>query len=369
MYIYLELFQMTTYINYYTLSPKFIDTKSKKAALFDLDGTIIKPIGTNKFSLTDSDWIFENDQVIPFLKKLYNDGFDIIIVSNQKKLKDPSLWKNKIEIIANKINIPLFALASLSDDEFRKPRIGLWNKFLSKYDKDKSFYCGDAGGLPKRKLNGIMVNKDFADSDLKFALNIGIKFYHRDEYFYNVSGIKLIPSYINFDNIKRGSYNDININGKTIVINIGFPGSGKSYFSKNHIKSSSNNIVYINRDSIGNIKKCIKLCEQSMNDGLPIIIDNTNPSIADRKQFIDIAKLHKYNIICINFTTSKDLSMHNNVYRAIINKTEIIPKIVYNMFTSKYVKPSKDEGFNEIHMIDFVLNDKNCDNEYFRYYY
>lgn len=35
-----------------------------------------------------------------------------------------------------------------------------------------SFYCGDAAGRPKTALRP----KDFSDTDLKFALNVGIDF-------------------------------------------------------------------------------------------------------------------------------------------------------------------------------------------------
>jgi bifunctional polynucleotide phosphatase/kinase len=35
-------------------------------------------------------------------------------------------------------------------------------------DKKKSFFCGDAAGRKNAK------HKDFSDSDLKFALNVGI---------------------------------------------------------------------------------------------------------------------------------------------------------------------------------------------------
>jgi bifunctional polynucleotide phosphatase/kinase len=37
-----------------------------------------------------------------------------------------------------------------------------------KINKEKSFFCGDAAGRKNGKV------KDFSDSDLKFALNVGI---------------------------------------------------------------------------------------------------------------------------------------------------------------------------------------------------
>ena len=39
-----------------------------------------------------------------------------------------------------------------------------------KIDKEQSFFCGDAAG---RKTK---THKDFSDTDLKFALNVGVPF-------------------------------------------------------------------------------------------------------------------------------------------------------------------------------------------------
>lgn len=52
----------------------------------------------------------------------------------------------------------------------------MWNILVekanegTKIDMKKSFYCGDAAGRKDAK------HKDFSDSDLKFALNVGIEF-------------------------------------------------------------------------------------------------------------------------------------------------------------------------------------------------
>lgn len=343
------------------------DRASNKAAIFDLDDTLIKAIG-KKFSVTDVDWEFESDNVIPKLRQLYDDGYDIIILSNQKGKKgdEVKLWIQKINNMVNEIRVPILALASLNDDDLRKPRTGMWTKFLNTYNKDHSFFCGDAGGLPKRKLNGVMIKKDFADTDLKFALNVGIKFYHRDEYFYGVTGLKLVPTYVNFNAITKGKYDDLVIKKGIMIINVGYPGCGKSYFSKNHIKSNDT-IVYINRDTLGTIEKCIAVCEKSAKDNLAIIIDNTNPTKSDRKAFIDIGKKYKYNIECVKLTTPKELAIHNNIYRSLTTGTQIVPTIAYNIYTSKYEEPSTDEGFTKIHKLDFILHDQ-CKSDFFKYY-
>ena len=57
----------------------------------------------------------------------------------------------------------------------------MWEYFVKnlndgkKLDMDVSFYCGDAAGRN--------VPKDFTDSDLKFALNLKLKFFTPDQLF------------------------------------------------------------------------------------------------------------------------------------------------------------------------------------------
>lgn len=46
-------------------------------------------------------------------------------------------------------------------------------------DTKASFFCGDAAGRPKTANN----IKDFSADDLKFAHNIGLKFYVPEELF------------------------------------------------------------------------------------------------------------------------------------------------------------------------------------------
>ena len=84
-------------------------------------------------------------------------------------------------------------MAATKDDEYRKPSIQSWSHFLSAHnkgkdvDKEKSFYCGDAAGRPaegKRK-------KDFSDTDLKYALNLGLPFKLPEELFLDEKGIKI----------------------------------------------------------------------------------------------------------------------------------------------------------------------------------
>ena len=73
-------------------------------------------------------------------------------------------------------------------DKYRKPSVYFWRKFEERLkartgqsiDYESSFYCGDCAG---RRMNPTSKSPDLKDSDYKFALNIGIKFFTPEELF------------------------------------------------------------------------------------------------------------------------------------------------------------------------------------------
>ena len=357
----------TSSVVYLTCKNATIPNNSK-IACFDLDHTIIKPTNGKIFSNSDIDWILFDKCVITKLKEYHDQKYSIVIVSNQKALKNNAkklIWISKVKKLCILLNLPITIIASTKDDCYRKPRMKIWYEYIN--GNNESFYCGDAGGLPKRKIGKNIISKDFSDTDLKFAHNIGIQFVHRDEFIYGKvwNNIKITYPF-DFNTIpivKRKKHKFIK---KDMIINIGFPGSGKSYYSKHFISSK---YVYINRDQLKTLNKCIKLCKEAVNDNKSIIIDNTNPSIETRKQFIDIAKVNNYNIRCFHFTTSRYISYHNNIYRSMQTNDKIVPNIAYNIFQSKFVKPLLSEGFNEVIDIDFELDEEKDNDLYFKYFF
>ena len=70
-------------------------------------------------------------------------------------------------------------------DQYRKPGLGMWDYLKDNIftgftiNKKESIYCGDAAGRPKTATR----HKDFSDTDLKFALNVGLTFKTPEELF------------------------------------------------------------------------------------------------------------------------------------------------------------------------------------------
>jgi bifunctional polynucleotide phosphatase/kinase len=344
------------------------DFTNAKIAAFDLDDTLIKC--ENKFAKDENDWQIFDQSVPTKLKSYVDSNYKLVIVTNQKgistKKTDPEMWKNKLGNVVDLINLDVTILCCTSDDCYRKPGTALWSTYIKGFDINNSFYCGDAGGLPVRTINKIKLKKDFADTDLKFALNLQIKFIHRDEFIYDI--VNSFKYNINYPNTKSyckpSPYKFIPSDSQEMILLCGFPASGKSYFSK----QLNDKYVVVNQDTLKTQTKCIQTAEKALSEGKSVVIDNTSVSKEKRLVYISIAKKYSIPIRCVHLTCPIDLCKHNSYYRNFVSGTDIIPTIAYNIMGSKYEEPDMAEGFVSIDKVDFCFGDEDTVN-YCKYYF
>lgn len=354
------------------------ESESKSLAMFDLDGTIITTISGSKFATSSSDWKYTYDIVPHKLLKLHQEGYRLIIVSNQAGISEGHVsieqLKDKLQQIYISLKLPISIYLCTKKDNFRKPMKALWQLILSHCQLTQldvnplSFYCGDAAGRAKGYLPG--KPKDFNSTDRYFAYNIDLLFYTPEELFLGMSqfpynspyntDLKLI-NYIAGDNIID---NDIfKDNKKKLIIMLGAPASGKSTLSK--LITSISPFVLLNNDTIKNAKKLMTLFSASINAGKNIIIDNTNPKKATRRTYIDIAKAADYEVILYYFDYPKILSMHLNQMRLCLGlNKQSVPTIAIHKYYKDLEKPTMEEGFSQIiHLTKLPITPPPC------YYY
>jgi len=337
-------------------------------AMFDLDQTLIKP-KINKTAIRPyTEFVYLSPNVINKLIEFNNNGYQLVIISNQKVLKKDSErqdWIKKINKIysdlTENVKCELIVFASLLDDKYRKPRSGVL-EFIQ--PNNLSFYCGDALARPS----------DFSECDIKFAINIGVKCYS-PEYIWNGVAIDNDTIYINYPILKNLLYYKAfqypltglqTDNNKEMILMVGLQASGKSLLAK-WIKKQNANKPYeiVSLDIEKTIQKCIKKTENLCMGWYNIILDNTNPTQEARKRFIDIAKKYNYIVKVIEIQYSFEHSMHNNYYRSIKHNLPLVPNVALYKYIKYYEVPNKDEGIDEIIKLPPIRPTLNLDyNEY-----
>ena len=140
---------------------------SPLVAAFDLDSTLIKTrSGRLPFKAAGpDDWTFWMPCVPHKLLTAAASGYRIVIFTNQGGMNygNPPLseFKLKLESVMKELGrVSVLLLASLEDDEYRKPRTKMWDYFIERknegvvVDMSESYYVGDAAGRPKHVTKG-----------------------------------------------------------------------------------------------------------------------------------------------------------------------------------------------------------------------
>jgi len=346
--------------------------KSKQIAAFDLDGNIIKTKSGAIFAENKDDWQFFSKNVKKKIQSLKKHR--IIIITNQKRksiIADSTDWKAKVEAVCTELNVSCEVFAAIGDDWFRKPRIGFFEEFI-KYEKEGSFYCGDAAGRVNRTINGQYKSKDFSDSDLKLAKNLDIDFYTPEQYFDEIDDPPAEPKYgVDFKKIsKKAPLKFKPATKQEMIICVGYPGSGKSSYATNNI--ATQNYVRINQDTLKTPAKCLKECENMLKVGKSVVIDNTSATSKSRDKYLELAKKYKTKTRALIFNILLDVAYHNTSVRNSKTRNEIklIPKVAHFTFRKYYEEPTTEEGFEVIETIPFTLQLKDEEDKklYHMYY-
>ena len=178
-------------------------------------------------------------------------------------------------------------------------------------EKDNSFFCGDAAGRIKTSTR----KKDFSSSDRLFALNIKLNFYTPEEHFFHGQSepyeLPLFRPHLLKDTIPLldPSSEPIKSLIQEIVVLVGFPGSGKSSFSKKYF--SSHPYIIVSQDISGPWQTCLQLADKAIKQGKSICVDNTNPDPESRHRWIYLAKSYNIQIRCFLLDVSFEHALHN----------------------------------------------------------
>ncbi|CAK5117890.1 unnamed protein product [Meloidogyne enterolobii] len=356
-------------------TPQGILHRSKIAG-FDMDGTLIKTKSGRVFPLNNDDWQFWSRGTIGRLRRCHEEGFKLCIFTNQmgiqKKHVDAAGFKIKIQNICTAVGVPIQVFVSIGTPNFRKPYTGMWDKLVESengsigIEKSESFYVGDAAGRTK---NNNRPKSDHSCVDRLFAMNLGLKFYTPEQFFFpsnsQIEEDFLLPKFNSLEMMENSSnlneFEPENVkipnSSQELILLVGPPACGKSTFSQKY----KDNYVIINQDELKTWQNCFDKCKKVLENGSSVIVDNTNRGLDIRKKYCDLAKSLNIPCRCFIFDCSLSHSLHNNEYRKIIEDGgdeahKNINEVVIKTFFAGYKEPKLEEGFDEIIKIRFKPN-------------
>ncbi|QDT95253.1 AAA family ATPase [Gimesia aquarii] len=142
------------------------------------------------------------------------------------------------------------------------------------------------------------------------------------------------------------------------VVFMGLPASGKSSFYKERFFSTH---VRINLDLLKTRHRELLLLEACLQTKQRFVIDNTNPTRADRSRYIKAAKTARLDVVGYYFQSVIEECLKRNEIRS---ETERVHDVAVLSIATKLELPSFDEGFDQLFYVqiksgEFVIEEWN----------
>ena len=129
------------------------------------------------------------------------------------------------------------------------------------------------------------------------------------------------------------------------IIFIGIQATGKSTFCAQHF---ANTHVRINLDMLRTRHRERLLLDACVEGKQPFVIDNTNPTPADRAYYIAPAKEAGFEVVGYYFRSSAQESLHRNALRPALGQ---VPERGVRGTAARLQLPRKAEGFDVLYYV------------------
>jgi bifunctional polynucleotide phosphatase/kinase len=292
----------------------------KRSMAFDLDDTLIWGGGKSGHKAYPG--------AREKLDQLHDDGFNLIIFSNQKRPQQSDRIVNeKIAALTRLYSgLPFHVFCARAEDKYRKPSVGMMELVPTAYGCIEVF-VGDADGT----------DGAHSDADSGFAHEAKIAFTTPEAFFNPYPALK-------FDQLPDSLRLEGKIRFLTLVLLVGYPASGKSTYCR----SVLNGYERISRDELGTMPKCLKRARSFLEAETSVVIDNLNASRADREPFITLAHELKASVVVIHFRIRMSMAQAWNEKRG---EAGHVPAVVYYTYRKRFELPEPDEGIDEIYSL------------------
>ena len=136
------------------------------------------------------------------------------------------------------------------------------------------------------------------------------------------------------------------------VIFTGLPGSGKSTLYRRRFADTH---VHVSKDLWPNATKRDarqqKLIAEALAAGSSVVVDNTNPSVAERAALITIAREHGARVVSYFFDATTRAAVARNASRTGNAK---VPNVAIFTVAKPLKPPTRAEGFDQLYRVEIA---------------
>ena len=142
------------------------------------------------------------------------------------------------------------------------------------------------------------------------------------------------------------------------VIFVGLPGAGKSTLFRERFAATHR---HISKDlwpnSTGRDARQQKLLEETLRLGDSVVVDNTNPTVAERVRLIQTAMKHGARVIGYFFDVATRVAVARNAERSGRSK---VPNVAIFTTAKRLVPPTYEEGFDALFRVTIAEDRSPC---------
>jgi predicted kinase len=134
------------------------------------------------------------------------------------------------------------------------------------------------------------------------------------------------------------------------IILVGLPGAGKTTFYRTYFAATH---VHISKDlwphATGREARQRRAVDDALAAGQPVVVDNTNPAVADRAAVIAIARSRAARIVGYFFDVTTRAAIARNAGRT---GRARVPNVAIFTVAKRLEPPTPDEGFDQLFRVE-----------------
>jgi predicted kinase len=131
-----------------------------------------------------------------------------------------------------------------------------------------------------------------------------------------------------------------------LILFCGLQGAGKTSFYQKRFSATH---LRISMDMLRTRRRERAILSACLGCGQRCVIDNTNPTLAERAVYIEAARRHHFAVVGYYFDVPMEICLRRNSGRE--GKARISKVGLYSV-RAKLVEPSLSEGFDKIYTVD-----------------